>query len=241
MAGNFIQPGKQIDLTAPTGGVTTGVGKLITRIFAIALRTAAAAASYVGATTGVWSLAKTSTNVWAVGDKIYWDATNSRADNLPTAGFRFIGLAVAAAANPSSTGQVLLVGNGFGGFLAGQQDSSPAAASLATAGVETYTAAQLIGGVIVRDCAGAGRTDTLSTAALLVAALPGCQVGDVIETLIVNGSDAAESITLAAGTGGGFDANQTAASRVIPQNSSKKIRIRLTNVTASSEAYVVYA
>ena len=46
---------------------------------------------------------------------------------------------------------------------------------------------------------------------------------------------------IAAGSGGAFDANQTAASRIVGQNNSKFIHIRLTNVTASSEAYVVYA
>jgi hypothetical protein len=114
------------------------------------------------------------------------------------------------------------------------------ATSDATAGARTYTAAEILGGIIVRDCAGAGRSDVLPTAALLVAAIPNATVGDVIECVIVNGSDAAETITLGAGSGGGFDTNQTTASRVIPQNTSKVLRIRLTNVTASSEAYVAY-
>lgn len=116
-----------------------------------------------------------------------------------------------------------------------------APASIATAGNATYTAAQLLSGIIVRDPAGAGRTDTLDTAANIVAALSGAAVGDIITVHIVNGADAAETITLAAGTGGAFDTNQTAASRVIPQNASKDIRIRLTNVTGGAEAYVVYA
>lgn len=119
--------------------------------------------------------------------------------------------------------------------------SEGAAASVNTAGAATYTAAQLVGGVIVRDPNGAGRTDTLDTAANLVAAVPGATVGDIIDVLIVNGADAAEAITLQAGAGGGFDANQTAASRVIAQNASKMVRIRLTNVTPASEAYVVYS
>jgi len=120
-------------------------------------------------------------------------------------------------------------------------DTAPAAASIATAGAGTYTAAQLLGGIIVRDCAGASRTDTLSTAALLVAAIPGAKVGDVIRTLVVNGSDPiTEVITLAAGTGGAFDANQTAVSRVMNGGESKVLHIRLTNVTAASEAYVAY-
>lgn len=110
----------------------------------------------------------------------------------------------------------------------------------ATTGARTYTAAEILGGSIVRDTNGASRSDVLPTAALLVAALPGATVGDIIECLIVNGADANEVLTIGAGSGGGFDANQTSASRVIPQNASKLLRIRLTNVTASSEAYVAY-
>lgn len=115
-----------------------------------------------------------------------------------------------------------------------------APASYSTAGAQTYTAADLLSGIIVRDPNGAGRTDVLPTAALLVAALPGSRVGDVIQTWIVNGADAAETITINAGTGGGFDANQTAASRVIPQNQSKQLNVRLTNVGSGTEAYVAY-
>lgn len=114
------------------------------------------------------------------------------------------------------------------------------ATSDATAGARTYTAAEILGGIIVRDPNGAGRSDVLPTAALLVAAIPGATIGDTIECYIVNGADAAETITIGAGAGGGFDANQTAASRVIPQNTSKMLTIRLTNVTAASEAYVAY-
>ncbi|MDP1570345.1 MAG: DUF2190 family protein [Vicinamibacterales bacterium] len=238
MASNFVQPGKNIDLTAPTGGVTTGVGVLIGRLFSVALSTVLAAANFVGATVGVWSLAKTSTQVWAAGDKIYWNNTDKRAENVPTAGFRLIGVCIEAAGNPTSTGKVLLLP---GVSMAIQGDALPAAASKATAGAVTLTAAEILGGIVVADCAGAGRTYTLPTAALLVAAIPGAQVGDIVRCLVVNGSDADEALTLAAGSGGGFDANQTASSRVIPQNTSKNVHIRLTNVTAEAEAYVVYA
>lgn len=236
MARNYIEPGKHLTLTAPTGGTTSGVGALIGRIFTVALQTIAAASSFVGSRVGVWSLAKTSAQAWVVGEKIYWDDTNKRADNVPTAGFRRIGVCVEAAANPSSTGKVLL-DHGVGVI---QGDALPAPASIATAGAATYTAAQLLGGVIVRDCAGGARTDVLPTAALLVAAIPGVQVGDIIRTKIINGSDANEVLTIDAGTGGGYDTNQTTASRVIAQNASKELVIRITNVTASSEAYVAY-
>lgn len=237
MASNYVQPGKTITLTAPYI-VASGAGALVGNIFGVALQALAAAASGEFTTEGVWSLAKTSAQAWVVGDKIYWDNTNKRCDNVASAGFRFIGYATAAAANPSSTGSVRLEG------AAAQfsTNAGPAAASIATAGNETYTAAQILGGIIVRNTAGAARTDTLPTAALLVAALPGAAIGDIVRCLVVNGgAGGVEVITLAAGAGGAFDANQLAASRVVPINTSKLVHIRLTNVTAAAEAYVVYA
>lgn len=50
-------------------------------------------------------------------------------------------------------------------------DRTTAAAVVTDAGAATYTAAQVLGGVILRDCAGAGRTDVLPTAALLIGAM----------------------------------------------------------------------
>ena len=82
----------------------------------------------------------------------------------------------------------------------------------------------MLTGFIGRDCAGADRTDTLPTAADLVAAAAAndlqFRVGDQISLTISNWSDAAETITIAAGTGGAFDASQTAASKVIEQKQS---------------------
>lgn len=109
-----------------------------------------------------------------------------------------------------------------------------------TAGAVTYTAAQCLNGIIVRDPNGAGRTDVLPTAALLVAAIPGAAVGDTVCFKVINGADLAETITISAGLGGAFDSLQIAATRIIPQNTSRDILIRLTNVTAGSEAYVAY-
>lgn len=237
MASNYVQPGEKVDLTAPTGGVTTGVGALLGRLFVVALQTVAAAAAFVGMRSGVWSLAKNNAQAWVVGDKIYWDNTNKRADNVPTAGFRRIGVCVEAAANPTATGKVLLI-PGMAGEIQG--DALPAATSKNTAGAVVLTAAEVLGGIVVADPSGAGRTYTLPTAALLVAAIPGAAVGDIIRCLVVNGADAAEVITIQEGAGGAFDANQTAGSRTIGQNNSKTVTIRLTNVTPAAEAYVVY-
>lgn len=114
--------------------------------------------------------------------------------------------------------------------------------SYATVGAQTYTAAAINGGLIVRDCAGASRSDTFPTAALLLAAYPGLAVGDVISCKIVNGSDPiTEVLTLVEGAGMTWDANQTAVSRVILGASSKHVYFRFTNVTAGAVAAVIYA
>lgn len=106
-----------------------------------------------------------------------------------------------------------------------------------TAGPLTITAAMVIGGSLLRDPNGAGRTDVLPTAALLVAAFTTPQVGDIVKLYVVNCADAAETITMSAGTGGTWNVNQPAAARVITQNNSRWVFIRLTNVTSGAEAY----
>jgi predicted RecA/RadA family phage recombinase len=237
MAKNFVQPGDTVTLVAPTGGVTSGKGVLIGTVFGVALETALVGVSFDSRIEGVFDLDKLNTEVWIAGDKIYWDNTNVRATNVPTAGFRLVGTATAAAANPSLTGRVRLTGD----LASLDDDASPAPGSYSTAGAQTYTVGDILGRTIVRATNGASRTDTLPTAALLVAALPGVRVGDTIDCLIINGALAAETITIAAGTGGTFDANQAAGARVIGQNASKVVRIRFTNVTPASEAYVAYS
>jgi len=122
-----------------------------------------------------------------------------------------------------------------------------AAASVATAGAGTITAANIVTGTVVRDCAGSSRTDTLPTAALLVAALTAAfgvavAAGDCVDFLYVNGSDpVTEIITVAEGSGGTWDANQTAVSRTILGTCSKLVRLRVTDIGSGTEAYVIYA
>src|SRR4051812_3509173 len=109
MAKNFVHPGKNLTLVAPAAGVTTGLGVLIGLLFVVALTTATSGNSFVGAATGVWSLPKVSTEVWAQGNRVYWDQANARCTTV-AAGMREIGVAEVAAANPSATGIVRLNG-----------------------------------------------------------------------------------------------------------------------------------
>lgn len=107
-----------------------------------------------------------------------------------------------------------------------------------TAGALTITAAMVAGGLLVRDPNGAGRSDVTPAASLLVAAFPGCKVGDIIPLTILNNADAAETITITAGANATFGATQK--THTIVQNASLTLQFRLTNVTLSSEAYVIY-
>jgi hypothetical protein len=125
--------------------------------------------------------------------------------------------------------------------------NTPAPASYGT-GPQTLLTADIIGGTIVSAGSGAGGTTalTLPTAVALAAALraiipPGLRIGDTLWCLIVNGNTGAGALVMTASAGVTFDTNQASSSQVIPQNTSKTIQIRFTNVTVGSEAYVVYS
>lgn len=108
------------------------------------------------------------------------------------------------------------------------------------AGAQTYLSSDILGGTIVHDGTGSP-TDVLPTAALLVSAIPNCRVGDMVECLIINGATATGTITLSAGSGGTFDGNQGAGSKVILPQTSKYVQIRVTNTAIGSQAYVIYS
>lgn len=105
--------------------------------------------------------------------------------------------------------------------------------------------ADLLTGIITwKNSNTASSNMTLDSAANLVAAVntisSGAQVGDYVSCLVINstGSGAGGVITVVNGTGGTFDANQSAP--VIAVGASRYLFIRLTNVTIGSEAYVLY-
>ena len=105
-----------------------------------------------------------------------------------------------------------------------------------TVGVTTYTIAQMLGGLILRDPNGAGRADLVSTAALAVAGIKGAKVGDSFEFTIRNTANGAETITVTTATGCTLSGTMT-----IAQNYSKRFLARLDNVTSGSEAYSIYS
>lgn len=74
-------------------------------------------------------------------------------------------------------------------------------ATITTGGASTYTAAQILGGLILRDPAGADRSDVTPTAALLATQVKNPIVGTSFDFVVRNTADAFEVITLTAGSG----------------------------------------
>ena len=105
---NYVQEGDALTLTAPYA-VSSGGGFKVGSIIAIAAADAGNGATVVGLTEGVFTVAKVSAQAWTVGALVYWDDS---AKNFTTtsSGNTLSGVAVAVAANPSSTGRIRLNG-----------------------------------------------------------------------------------------------------------------------------------
>lgn len=106
---NFIQNGDAVTVAAPAA-VTSGDGVKVGMLFGVAQTDADSGADVAIVTRGVFTLPKTSAQAWSVGDAIYWNNTSGVCTTAATAGNIFIGVAAAAAANPSATGVVRLNG-----------------------------------------------------------------------------------------------------------------------------------
>lgn len=106
---NYRQPGDVVTLTAPAGGVTSGLGYKVGQLFVVATNTIAATLPFEGRVTGVCELVKATGATWSEGELVYWDDT---AKNVTTtsAGNLLIGCAAAAATSGATVGDVRLNG-----------------------------------------------------------------------------------------------------------------------------------
>lgn len=99
---NFVQKGDTLPLT-PSAAVASGVGFLFgTSLFGVAANDVAASTPGEFVTEGVVEIAKTSALAIAVGDRLYWDPAAKVVNKTATAQ-QCVGIAVAAAVNPSPT------------------------------------------------------------------------------------------------------------------------------------------
>lgn len=109
MAKNFIQDGEVIDYVAGAD-ITSGSGVVInatTDLFGVAVTDIANGASGPVAIEGVFELTALSTDVAAIGAKLYWDDTNKRLTVTSTAN-TLAGFAVKAKANGETVARVKL-------------------------------------------------------------------------------------------------------------------------------------
>lgn len=102
----YVQHGKILPFTAPSGGVTSGVGVLIGALFVVPLHSAAVGASFEAHVEGVITLPKAA-GVVAEGVKLYWDNTAKNVTATATAN-TLIGYAAAAQLTGDATVNVLL-------------------------------------------------------------------------------------------------------------------------------------
>lgn len=120
----------------------------------------------------------------------------------------------------------------YGHLSSDRKTEKVVVSTIVTAGDATLTAAQLLGGLILRDPNGAGRADIWPTAALILAEIDNVAIGDSFVFTIKNTADANETITM----------TDTASStclgtKTIAQNYSKSF---LAVVTAVATPTVVF-
>lgn len=104
MAKNFIQPGGTLDLTAPSGGVVTGLTYKIGTLIVVALVTKDQTLKFAAATEGVFEVPKAASQAWTEGAAVYWDDTN-KVYTTTSSGNTKAGVAVVAVG--SGAGEVL--------------------------------------------------------------------------------------------------------------------------------------
>lgn len=147
---NFVQPGAAIDVAStPSGGYTAGLFYVYGILGGVAALTSLEAEENVLHTEGVFTLVKTTSQVWALGELLYWDPATSKFTNVPGE-LTAYGVVAKAAGSADTTGNVKLSGGAphSHGPLAQQAAiANTAAAAAATAGAATPSAAQVDTGI----------------------------------------------------------------------------------------------
>ncbi len=147
--------------------------------------------------------------------------------------------AIATSPSLTATGDDTNIGLKIGGKGTGvpQFQLKPTfkgAAVTLTSANNTATIAQLKASVIVKTTANGNLT--LPTAALIVAGLPGCAIGDSFQFIVSNRSGGVETVVI-----GANGTSVTGNTLTIADGSTKTFLVELTNVTGASETYNLYS
>lgn len=105
---NFVQPGVNLTLPAPTNVISGGV-VVVGALVGIAAESALSGEELDIVTHGVFALPKVSALAIAFGDKVYWDDATDLVTKTAS-GNTLLGAAVSVAPNPSATVNVRLNG-----------------------------------------------------------------------------------------------------------------------------------
>jgi len=107
-ASNYVQKGRVLSLVAPYSR-TAGQAAMIGSLLGVAHYGVTNGEVGVFDFEGTWDLEKTSAQAWTLGDKVYWNTSTKVCSNIASDG-PLVGVAMAAAANPSAAGRVRLNG-----------------------------------------------------------------------------------------------------------------------------------
>jgi predicted RecA/RadA family phage recombinase len=107
MAKNYVQPGRLLTVPAPTGGAVSGAPVLIGSLFGVAQHDAAEGADLEILTEEVVELPKATPLAIDLGDRLFWNTTDSVLDKTATAQL-CVGVAVVAAASADTLVRVKL-------------------------------------------------------------------------------------------------------------------------------------
>lgn len=110
MTATFRANGNILKVVAPTGGTTRGTAVVVGELFGMPSATVLVSEDVNIEVAGVFEVTKVSAQAWAIGQDVYWDNANSKFTTVRTD--RKAGVATAVAANPTSTGKMLLMAPG---------------------------------------------------------------------------------------------------------------------------------
>ncbi len=104
---NYKGPGEAVNVPAPAGGTVSGKMVIVGSLVGIASVTAAEGVLVAVETEGVFAYPKAAALAIAIGDKLYYDATNDVL-NKTASGNKLVGIAADSAAADAATVDVKL-------------------------------------------------------------------------------------------------------------------------------------
>ncbi|NYE62193.1 putative RecA/RadA family phage recombinase [Duganella sp. 1224] len=108
MATNYVQEGDVLDFTA-AAAVASGAVIVLGKRIGVAARAVSQGSVGAAHVTGVWEIAKLTTDVVGQGDLLYWDAQNSRLTTTAASNVQ-AGYAASPAAAGAATVQIKING-----------------------------------------------------------------------------------------------------------------------------------